>query len=197
MVRMFTEAILFQVGGANKKGSMSSIHPFSCWTMYWSANLKHTCVIKGVCPITANMVADVNRRGTVSAAPVMEPDTPEPLVIHVSIFCYLCWFVVFDPSNWSKATDRRIEVCRLFRALILLWSERKHSDMKSIQTRRTKWERPEKPKWVFKDSNVWKATATPLWERQCSPLAETVWEKTHKATNGTFWASEWLLIWFR
>lgn len=135
--------------------------------------------LKGVCPITANTVADVNRPGTVSAAHVMEPDTPEPPVIHVSIFCYLCWFVfvfVLDPSNWGKA-DRRIEVCRRFRALILLWSERKHSDMKNIQTRRTKRERAEKPKWVLKDLNVWKATATPLWDRQCSPLAETVWEK--------------------
>lgn len=174
---------------------MSSIHPFSCWTMSWSANLKHTCVIKGVCPITANMVADVNRRGTVSAAHVMEPDTLEPPVTHVSIFCYLCCFVVFDPSNWRQQTAvlkcagfSELWFCCGLRGYIPTWRTFRHGEQS---------EKAEKPKWVLKDLNVWKATATPLWDRRCSPLAETAWEKTHKATNGTFWASEWLLIWFR
>lgn len=54
------------------------------------------------------MAADANRRGTVSAARAMEPDTLAPPVTPVSIFRCLRWFVVVEKMN--EGNRRTIEV---------------------------------------------------------------------------------------
>lgn len=52
----------------------------------------------GVCLITVNMAAGVNRHGIVSAAPVMEPDTLEPPATLVSMWVCVCVYsCVFLP----------------------------------------------------------------------------------------------------
>lgn len=145
----------------------------------------------GVCPITANMAAGVNRRGTVSAARVMEPDTPEPPATRVSIFCYPLRFVVFDPSNWRNATDE-LWLCSGFSPFFLSRCALTGNipAKRNLQSARTKLERAEKAEEGFKRLKRLKGHRCSLMRQALFAFKKAwkrgiVWEKkkTYKATD--------------
>lgn len=59
------------------------------------------CLSSDACLFTVNMAVGVNRRGTVSAVPVMEQDTLEPPVTLVSIPLCMHLFSFVFPLTWT------------------------------------------------------------------------------------------------